>query len=137
MSFKEIPLMPDKKGTVLFYPYIPKNSISSLKKVLSGRWIGQGPLVNKFEEKLWNHSEKGGGKMIKIKGKIIEKGGVNISTVGGKFKEDTAKKIPGTENNLTYNATGISVVLHPLSPQIPSMHFNTRYLETEKSWFGG
>ena len=51
MSFKEIPLMPDKKGTVLFYPYIPKNSISSLKKVLSGRWIGQGPLVNKFEEK--------------------------------------------------------------------------------------
>tara|TARA_Y100000590_G_scaffold10854_2_gene13368 strand:- start:7092 stop:7898 length:807 start_codon:yes stop_codon:yes gene_type:complete len=92
---------------------------------------------NKFEEKLWNHSEKGGGKMSKIKGKIIEKGGVNISTVGGKFKEDTAKKIPGTENNLTYNATGISVVLHPLSPQIPSMHFNTRYLETEKSWFGG
>ena len=51
---------------------------------------------NKFEEKLWNHSEKGGGKMSKIKGKIIEKGGVNISTVGGKFKEDTAKKIPGT-----------------------------------------
>ena len=51
MSFKEIPLMPDKKGTVLFYPYIPKNSISSLRKVLSGRWIGQGPLVNKFEEK--------------------------------------------------------------------------------------
>ena len=51
MSFKEIPLMPDKKGMVLFYPYIPKNSISSLRNVLSGRWIGQGPLVNKFEEK--------------------------------------------------------------------------------------
>ena len=51
MSFKETPLMPDKKGTVLFYPYIPKKSISSLRNVLSGRWIGQGPLVNKFEEK--------------------------------------------------------------------------------------
>ncbi len=51
MSFKEMPLMSDKKGTVLFYPYIPKNSLNSLKNVLSGRWIGQGPLVDKFEKK--------------------------------------------------------------------------------------
>ena len=51
MSFKELPLMSDKKGTVLFYPYIPKNSASTIKKVLSGRWIGQGPMVNKFEKK--------------------------------------------------------------------------------------
>ena len=51
MSFKELPLMSDKKGTVLFYPYIPKNSASAIKKVLSGRWIGQGPMVNKFEKK--------------------------------------------------------------------------------------
>ena len=51
MSFKELPLMSDKKGTVLFYPYIPKNSASAIKKVLSGRWIGQGPLVDKFEKK--------------------------------------------------------------------------------------
>ena len=92
---------------------------------------------NKFEVVLWNHSEKGGGKMSKISGKIIEKGGVNISTVGGQFKKEYADKIPGTKNSLYYNATGISVVLHPFSPQIPSMHFNTRYLETEKSWFGG
>ena len=51
MSFKEMPLMPERKGTVLFYPYIPKNSLNSLKNVLSGRWIGQGPLVDKFEKK--------------------------------------------------------------------------------------
>ena len=51
MPFKEMPLMPDKKGTVLFYPYIPKNSLASLRNVLSGRWIGQGPLVDKFEKK--------------------------------------------------------------------------------------
>ena len=43
--------MSDKKGTVLFYPYIPKNSTSAIKKVLSGRWIGQGPMVDKFEKK--------------------------------------------------------------------------------------
>jgi len=51
MSFKELPLMSDKKGTVLFYPYIPKNSASAIKKVLSGRWIGQGPMVERFEKK--------------------------------------------------------------------------------------
>ena len=51
MSFKELPLMEPKDGTVLFYPYISKSSFSAVKKVLSGRWIGQGPLVDKFERK--------------------------------------------------------------------------------------
>ena len=51
MSFREMPLMSDKKGTVLFYPYIPKKSINSLRNVLSGRWIGQGPMVDKFEKR--------------------------------------------------------------------------------------
>ena len=51
MSFKEIPLMKLNEGTVLFHPYISKNSFKSVKKVLSGRWIGQGPLVDKFEQK--------------------------------------------------------------------------------------
>ena len=51
MSFKELPLMEPKDGTVLFYPYISKSSFSEVKKVLAGRWIGQGPLVDKFEKK--------------------------------------------------------------------------------------
>jgi|TARA_B110000438_G_C15736836_1_gene616698 dTDP-4-amino-4,6-dideoxygalactose transaminase len=51
-KFKDYPLMNDRKGNVpMFYPHIPKNSIKSLKKVLSGRWIGQGPLVDIFEKK--------------------------------------------------------------------------------------
>jgi len=51
MSFKELPLMEPKDGTVLFYPYISRSSFAAVKKVLSGRWIGQGPLVDKFERK--------------------------------------------------------------------------------------
>ena len=51
MSFKELSIMSDKKGTVLFYPYIPKKSLKILKKTLSTRWIGQGPMVDKFEKK--------------------------------------------------------------------------------------
>ena len=52
MSFKELPIMSDKKeGALLFYPYISKKSAQSIKKVLSTRWIGQGPGVDKFERK--------------------------------------------------------------------------------------
>ena len=52
MSFKELPIMPDKsKGVMLFYPYVSKKSSSNLKKKLSSRWLGQGPMVDKFENK--------------------------------------------------------------------------------------
>ncbi len=56
------------------------------------------------------------------------------------IREETneiVNKFPGTEQNSSYKATGISVVLHPTSPHIPSMHFNTRFLQTQKEWFGG
>jgi len=52
MSFKELPIMSEKdKGTVMFYPYISRKSPKNIKKILSGRWIGQGPMVDKFENK--------------------------------------------------------------------------------------
>jgi len=53
MAFKDLSLLSDKKkNIVLFYPHIPKKSLDSLKKTLSTRWIGQGPMVDKFEKKL-------------------------------------------------------------------------------------
>ena len=52
MTFKEQPIMPNTgKGTLLFQPYISKKSKKNINKVLSGRWIGQGPMVDKFENK--------------------------------------------------------------------------------------
>ena len=92
---------------------------------------------NEFTVTNWKHKSEGGGKMSKIYGIIIEKGGVNISSVSGNFDSEMIKNIPGTENDSFYKASGISIVLHPLSPKIPSMHFNTRFLQTEKEWFGG
>ena len=62
---------------------------------------------------------------------------MNISTVGGQFSESMRSRIPGAKEDPNYWATGISVVIHPKSPLIPSMHFNTRYLNTTKKWFGG
>lgn len=121
--------------------------MSSIKFDTAKNWFHKlrDQLVNSFEsldnQKFivteWDHKSEGGGKMSKLKASIIEKGGVNISTVAGKFDKKMIGKVPGTENDSSYKATGISVVLHPSSPHIPSMHFNTRYLQTEHDWFGG
>ena len=90
-----------------------------------------------FTFKNWDHAGSGGGIMASLKGDVIEKGGVDISTVSGEFSEKMRSRIPGAEENPNYWATGISVVIHPFSPLIPSMHFNSRYLKTTKTWFGG
>ena len=51
-KFTDFPLLESKKKTYpLFYPYISKSSKKNIKKVLNSRWIGQGPLVDKFEFK--------------------------------------------------------------------------------------
>ena len=86
----------------------------------------------KFKKKKWKHGE-----FRTIEGKVIEKGGVAFSNVIGKFSKDFAKKIPGTKNNNNFWSSGISVVLHPKNPKIPAVHFNTRFISTQKSWFGG
>ncbi|MDC0615780.1 aminotransferase class V-fold PLP-dependent enzyme [Candidatus Pelagibacter sp.] len=50
-NFKDYPLLISKNKSVsLFYPHIPKNAKKAISKVLSGRWLGQGPLVDKFEK---------------------------------------------------------------------------------------
>ncbi len=59
MSFKDLPIMPDKKkGVLLFYPYVSKKTPSNIKKKLSGRWLGQGPMVDKFENEFKNKFAK-------------------------------------------------------------------------------
>lgn len=50
-KFRDFALLESRKKYIpLFYPHIPKNSANSIKKVLNTRWIGQGPLVDKFEK---------------------------------------------------------------------------------------
>ena len=86
----------------------------------------------KFKKNKWRHGE-----FRIIKGKLIEKGGVAFSNVVGKFSKEFAIKIPGTKNNTSFWSSGVSVVIHPKNPMIPAMHFNTRFICTKKSWFGG
>ena len=92
----------------------------------------------KFVEDIWKRQEGGGGKSRVIQnGNIFEKGGVNISSVFGEMPDAVAAQLK--IEKAEFAACGLSIVIHPYSPKIPTIHMNIRYFETEtgKSWFGG
>jgi len=73
---------------------------------------------------------------VLVDGAIFEKAGVNFSEVFGDMSPEFARNVPGEGTRFT--ATGISLVLHPRSPLIPTVHANFRFLtKGAKWWFGG
>jgi coproporphyrinogen III oxidase len=91
----------------------------------------------RFREDLWQRPGGGGGRTrVLADGGVFEKGGVNFSEVRGEMSEEFARQVPGEGRSFT--ATGLSLVLHPRSPMVPTVHANFRYLtKGDKWWFGG
>ena len=91
----------------------------------------------RFREDSWDRPGGGGGRSRVIAdGGVFEKGGVNFSEVFGELTPEFARSMPG--DGLTFTATGVSLVLHPKSPLVPTVHANFRYLtHGSKAWFGG
>jgi coproporphyrinogen III oxidase len=91
-----------------------------------------------FIEDRWSHAQGGGGVTRVIQGgAVFEKGGVNTAAVEGTLPATLAHRLDVEPQ--AFSATGISIVLHPVSPLIPTVHANFRYLEMEDgdAWFGG
>lgn len=95
-----------------------------------------------FREDYWQREGGGGGRTrILEEGAVFEKAGVNFSAVAGVLPASFAAKIgEGVANaeGHEFFATGVSLVLHPHNPYVPTVHANFRYLEKgQASWFGG
>src|SRR5512140_1212553 len=91
-----------------------------------------------FSVDRWERPGGGGGTACVMQdGALIEKGGVNISEVYGHLPDALVRSM-GVATPQFY-ATGISLVVHPRSPMVPTVHMNYRYFEQEDgtNWFGG
>ncbi len=95
----------------------------------------------RFCEGRWEHPSGGGGiTRVLLDGAVFEKAGVNFSEVRGSFSEELAASMPGKGS--AFAATGISIVIHPRNPHVPTVHANFRYIwkgsgEGRAAWFGG
>lgn len=120
-----------------FYNYILKlqQQITAKLQEIDGK--------SEFQSHEWERPGGGGGKTMVIEnGGVFEKGGVNISRVHGKLPESMQKALNVTAGD--FYACGLSMVIHPTSPKIPTTHANWRYFElydeqgnVVDQWFGG
>ncbi len=120
-----------------FYQYIQQlqDTITSKLEAIDG--------VAKFREDLWDRPEGGGGRTRVVEnGAVFDKGGVNISAVHGHLPETMQKAF--NVGDVDFFACGLSLVLHPKNPMVPTVHANWRYFEMYDktgtkvgSWFGG
>lgn len=96
-----------------------------------------------FRKDLWERKGGGGGRTRVIEnGDVFEKGGVNISAVHGELPQSMQKYF--NVSDCDFYACGLSLVIHPKSPMVPTVHANWRYFEMYNKkgelidqWFGG
>ena len=97
-----------------------------------------------FVEDAWTRAEGGGGRSrVLTDGAVIEKGGVNFSHVQGASLPASATAHRPELAGRSFEAMGVSLVIHPTNPYVPTSHANVRFFIAEKEgeapvwWFGG
>lgn len=92
-----------------------------------------------FVRKPWTRSSGEGGGVggFLTDGRLFEKAAVHVSSANGHLTPEIAKTLPGNGKQLDYLSTSISLIIHPRSPRVPTVHMNTRFLVTSQWWFGG
>jgi coproporphyrinogen III oxidase len=90
-----------------------------------------------FGRDAWTRTGGGGGlSRVMLDGTLFEKGGVGVSVVHGALSDAFAAQLPGGGQD--FFATGVSLVLHPRNPFVPTVHANFRHIaKGDKRWFGG
>jgi coproporphyrinogen III oxidase len=92
-----------------------------------------------FRRDSWTRPEGGGGLSCLLEeGKILERGGVNLSRVRGRALPPSATAARPQLAGRAYDAMGVSLVLHPRNPYCPTVHMNVRFFSAgDLWWFGG
>jgi coproporphyrinogen III oxidase len=100
--------------------------------------------AGKFIEDAWSRPEGGGGRTrVMGDGRVIEQGGINFSHVLGRNLPASASAQRPELAGCSFQATGVSLVIHPRNPYVPTSHMNVRFFLAEKAgqdpvwWFGG
>jgi coproporphyrinogen III oxidase len=130
-----------KKLTSSWFSLLQKTILYEFGKIESdfGKKINKKP--KHFKKKIWKKStvkDEGGGIYYIMRDSLVfDSVGINFSQVSGKFQKKFKSQILGANKNPNFWASGISVVAHMKNPKIPSVHFNSRFIVTTKSWFGG
>jgi len=104
-----------------------------------------------YMEDVWSYQKGDGGGRTRVweethEGQAIEKGGVNFSAISGdQLPQAALDAMPATLTKAEFRTTGVSVVIHPHNPHVPTIHMNIRYFEAgdlknddvKVWWFGG